>query len=725
MNTLRITFITVVMSCYGLPVPVVAQTTVEFNLPGATAGKLYSVNVAGVLRDTYHLKVETDSRTSVLRWAFAGGEMPPGLGIRANGTLFGTPRQSRAEPYRFEVSVVDLTIADSQPLKVDFNLTVTTRSIRLAQISVPRLSAVDGRSSADSGPRMNTAPSYRIDDQPTSGASQNHVEESLASPSFALRQPASNPLSFAPAPNPGAASLTTGASFRPATYDSGDRTAVTAYDAKLIKPLLRTLRAVDAGPFPNPEPIPSPKPDISQDVSKEVLSGDKIRGPATIELKNLNVLRYDIRVGKDATFPPAPDLKLPFIPPIPTQTKSAAVSAAAAAVSAKAGAAPAALNPIPDGFDGLVTLLNAIEGEKTTEVNQKIVQAISAVNLARGSLESLVTTSDSTLSTGGGPNAIILEVMSLTGVNGEIDKALGKTWPDEKIEELIGRLEILKNDLLTLPTTPVTGAEITWTAWYTANKSAYDAIVARVTELQTQLTGLKSNSTQGTAFREAQKKLRAWRPILIGVRDGGTAGFNRIVKVGCGFAFDTGKETKVKIIKTDRWAEPVTAPTNEEVVTVVCSSPLSVSAGFGFSNIDEREFVFVPSTKMVTANGQTSEVVISRFGFKNKSSFRTLPVLLLNTRVWEPNDTFALHVSTGAAVDVKTGEGGTDLEYIVGPSISFWRSLFVTSGLHIGRVPKLAGGFQLDQEVPTGISQPPIEKAWKKGFVTTFTYKIR
>ncbi|HVQ40374.1 MAG TPA: hypothetical protein VMS31_22725, partial [Pyrinomonadaceae bacterium] len=517
----------------------------------------------------------------------------------------------------------------------------------------------------------------------------------------------------------GSASLTSAASFKPATYGSGGTTAATAYDANLLKPLLRTLRTLDSGPFPNPEPIPSPKPDISQDVSKEVLSGDKIRGPATIELKNLNVLRYDIRVGKDATFPPAPDLKLPFIPPIPTQPKKPATDPAAAGV---AGDLP---DPITAAFSVSVTSLNLIEGEKAREVNGKIAQAISTVNLARGNLESLVTTSDSTLSTGGGPSAIIMEASRLTSGGGEIDLALAKSWPDEKIEELLGNLEILKNDLLTLPTTPVGANDKSWTQWYTANKSSYDAIVARVTELQTQLSGLKSNSTQGTAFREAQKKLRAWKPILIGVRDGGTAGFNRTVKVGCGFAFDTGKETKVKIIKTDRWAEPGTPATNEEVVTVVCSSPLSVSAGFGFSNIDEREFVFVPSTKMVTANGQTSQVVISRFGFKNKSSFRTLPVLLLNTRVWEPNDIFALHVSTGAAVDVKTGESGTDLEYIAGPSISFWRSLFITSGLHIGRVPKLAGGFELDQEVPTGISQPPVEKAWKKGFVTTFTYKIR
>ena len=118
-------------------------------------------------------------------------------------------------------------------------------------------------------------------------------------------------------------------------------------------------------------------------------------------------------------------------------------------------------------------------------------------------------------------------------------------------------------------------------------------------------------------------------------------------------------------------------------------------------------------------------MVINRFGFNNRSSFRTLPVILLNTRFYEPNDLFAIHASAGAAVDIKTGETGTDVEFIVGPSISFWRTLFITGGFHIGREPKLVGGFEIDDEVPEGVSSPPIEKAWKRGAAITFTYKIR
>jgi hypothetical protein len=392
-------------------------------------------------------------------------------------------------------------------------------------------------------------------------------------------------------------------------------------------------------------------------------------------------------------------------------------------------APPAPCNSIRTCFRDLVDQLNGIEFAKATDVNAKITAISADVNRAKADVESLVAASDSILATGGGVPALLGALTPILGGGGgpgTINTALNTSWPDTEIENLLGRLNILKNDLLTLPTMPIAGQSFdNWYQQSPGNKAAYDAARARIEELQTQLVGLKSSSTAGSAFQATQNKLSLWKPILIGVQTGGAAGFTQVVKVGCGFAFDSTKETKVKIVKRDRLADPGAATTSDEVVTVVCSSPLSVSAGFGFSNVDEREFVFVPSTKTTTTGGQTNQTVISRFGFRNKSGFRTLPVLLLNTRIWEPNDILALHLSTGAAVDIKTGEGGTDLEYIVGPSISFRRSFFITPGLHIGRVPKLAGGFSLDEEVPTGISEPPLEKTWKKGFVVAFTYKVR
>lgn len=457
---------------------------------------------------------------------------------------------------------------------------------------------------------------------------------------------------------------------------------------------------------------------VEINAATDVTLGERVRGPAEIRITNLNILRYDIQIGRTVTFPAGPDLTLPFIPPIPSE----ASEPGAEGLTAPTGTIPAL-------FAALADDLRNIDDERVEDVQNPILTAINAVNTARADLEALVMASDSMLITGGGPAAIIAGTRLLIEPAGAsvIDNALRQTWPDTQIESLLLRLDNLELRLVALPTVTVTSGP-DWATWYgnPANRTLYDTVVARINELQANLTALRSaTNSQAIAMRNAQNKLRQWRPILVGIVAAGPAAFSRTFDVGCGFAFSNNRETKIEIVKRDRMADPGTAATRQEVVTVVCSAPLSISGGFGFSGVDEREFVFVPSTKTVTENGQTSEVVINRFGFRNSSSFRTLPVLLLNTRVYERSDLFSVHLSAGAAVDVKTGEGGTDLEYIVGPSFAFRRTLFITPGVHIGRVPTLAGGFRLDQEVPEGVSEPPIEKAWRTGFVVTFTYKIR
>lgn len=448
---------------------------------------------------------------------------------------------------------------------------------------------------------------------------------------------------------------------------------------------------------------------LTIDVATERLSGEKVRGPATITLRNLNILRYDIQVGRTVTFTAGPDLKLPFIPPIPTAQAPAAKSTGQSAVNADA------VNNVQTTFEGLVADFVSVNTAFVSDVQRPI----NNVSLSRDELEAFVLASDSILRTPGGAQSIADGIPRIiTSING----ALAQPWPDAAIVRLLGELDSLRVRVFGLQSMPG------FKDWHdiAGNKTAYDELLTRITELQTILRGLGAGSQQFNAFREVQNKLRLWRPILESVQRGGAASFDRTFKVGCGFGFSDNKETKVEVVKRDRLAAPGTAETREEIITVVCSSPLSISGGFGFTTLNEREFIFVPSTKTVTnSSGVASEVVINRFGFKNRSSFRALPVLLLNTRIWEPNDSIALHLSAGAAVDIKTGQAGTDLEFIVGPSISFKRTLFVTTGMYIGRVPTLVGGFNVGQEVPNGISQPPIEKAYKSGFVTTLTFKLR
>jgi hypothetical protein len=273
-------------------------------------------------------------------------------------------------------------------------------------------------------------------------------------------------------------------------------------------------------------------------------------------------------------------------------------------------------------------------------------------------------------------------------------------------------LAVLKNDLDALK------AYDGWSQWYVVKGAAYEAIKARVGELQTQIRALDSTSDLAKRFFDSQDLVRRWIVILKGVNTEGA--FTLTTGACCGFSFGDTKSTKIELIKRDRLAAAGANPSKDEIVTVECTTPFSISGGFGFSTVEEKEFVFVPSKP--PAGSQTP---VNTFGFKNHSSFRTIPLLLINTRVWEFNDTFALHASAGAGVDVKTGQSGTDIEFIVGGSLSFRRSFFVTPGIHVGRVPSLAGGFNLNDPVPSGVSTPPVEKTWKRGFVIAFSYKIK
>lgn len=460
-----------------------------------------------------------------------------------------------------------------------------------------------------------------------------------------------------------------------------------------------------------------------------ISTGEKIRGPVTIKPIRVNRLRYKIEIKKDTIFTPGPSLELPFIPLVPEQKEQQATPPGGAvgpagitddveeeALSQLANGNVSALVRLSQAeqFRIVVIALNRYEARRVSEIQTPITIAIGTTNAASADTREFVEQSDANLQIG--PSVVINGIDTIVT---QIDLALRQNWPDANINDLLGDLAVLKNALRTIPPGD----------WLTNNKAIYDYVDSRIDQLHDLVDAVRSTGAadaSATKFAEAKRKLRQWRNRLKSVQAQGESAFSyEPIDVDCSFAFSDNKETKLTLIKQDLLAPEGTDPSRQELITVVCSSPFSISGGFAFSSVNEREFVFVPSTKTVTENGQPVQRVINRFGFRNNSSFRPIPLLLLNTRVHEWDDDYALHLSAGAGVDIKTGEAGTDIEYIVGPSISFKRSMFITAGAHIARVPKLAGGFQLDQEVPDGISEPPIEKAWKPGFIISFTYKLK
>jgi hypothetical protein len=188
------------------------------------------------------------------------------------------------------------------------------------------------------------------------------------------------------------------------------------------------------------------------------------------------------------------------------------------------------------------------------------------------------------------------------------------------------------------------------------------------------------------------------------------------------FAFSQTKKTALTLTRTDLM--PGAKDTKPETildVTVECTSPFTVSAGVAFSSLQQREFAIVPSKD---PNNPTN--VINKFESTSTSNFHPLPLGMIHARVWEGQgwwENVGLHASFGMAGNFRSqNSGGSDVEFLVGPSVSLFRTMFLTPGLHLGHKVELGGGFKEGDVVPPSITQPPLRKSYKLGFGLAITF---
>jgi hypothetical protein len=461
-------------------------------------------------------------------------------------------------------------------------------------------------------------------------------------------------------------------------------------------------------------------------VSAATVSGDQFRGPARVRIVGINVVQKNVEVGVNVSYPQGPDLSLPFVPKLPSvgsQTTTApAATPTAASMSAtanKAATRTLARNVLPNTgdvgpvFGNLVNDLNQDEGSRFA-LQQSIQTGIDTVNEANTQVNAFV--SSSSIALAADPNGVSLLSQIPPLLNTVLSPALAYHWPSADVAVLETDLATLRNNLVVLQDNSG------WAGWIAiaSNKTSYDAVVSRVNELINLASALESTNNKSAAtLNDLQNKLQQWSSLLSSINAAGSSAFSRTVDTTCGFGFANNKNSVVELKSTDRMAATGTTPVTLDLVTIICSSPLSISGGFGFSTVSEREVSFIQSE-------DSSGTVISTFGYKAKSNFKPLPLLLLNTRIHEWNDDWAIHVSNGAVVDIKTGAASsTDVEFVSGLSVSYRRSLFVTGGFHAGRIQSLAGGFTIGQQVPLSVSTPPTQARWAPGFVLAFTYKLK
>lgn len=191
----------------------------------------------------------------------------------------------------------------------------------------------------------------------------------------------------------------------------------------------------------------------------------------------------------------------------------------------------------------------------------------------------------------------------------------------------------------------------------------------------------------------------------------------------CGNIFNQSSSTTASLTTYDETATlsgNLSAPNAQQdktFFTLTCASPFAVSGGVEFSTIPSSEFAIVKSS----GSGTTST---NKFGYSSNSSFHPLPVAVAHVRIWESaSQKYAFHFSAGASGNIQgQNSGGSSAEFITGGSVSFFRTMFVTAGLHIGTKTSLAGGFKIGNTVPSDVTTAPVTKSYTTGFGLAITF---
>ncbi|MGD0920490.1 MAG: hypothetical protein ABSA70_01855 [Terriglobia bacterium] len=169
--------------------------------------------------------------------------------------------------------------------------------------------------------------------------------------------------------------------------------------------------------------------------------------------------------------------------------------------------------------------------------------------------------------------------------------------------------------------------------------------------------------------------------------------------------------------------------TNPDIQIQVGTRTTFLSAGFGFSTIGDR-IVIRQASLVPDPSDSTKTVLGSRFGYQNNSTFKPSAVIMLNEVLLGPKSGLGFKGVTGGlslGLVISNRNETTEAEFIAGPSLGFnHNKIFLTFGFHAARQQRLAGGFNIGDQVPADLQDPlPVERDFKAGFMFAMTFKLR
>ena len=187
----------------------------------------------------------------------------------------------------------------------------------------------------------------------------------------------------------------------------------------------------------------------------------------------------------------------------------------------------------------------------------------------------------------------------------------------------------------------------------------------------------------------------------------------------------SGDVVSVHVTVSEKWKGSETvkdlsnanAPAAAFVTNLDFSSVLRLSAGFLFSQLQDRSYV----TRTVPSASGTANVL----GVNGDSRLTPYLVGLLNYQVpYAHWDKFGLWLSSGPTLRItSTGSNTSSFGFFGGVSAAFWNRLFITPGVHFGQFAGVPAGLSVGQTIPPNFGQLQPINRWTARFGFTITYK--
>lgn len=739
MKLLRLLFISSLLVMNGMPSAVRAQTVPGILiLPEGRSGEPYHVQLESVLRDNYRLKVEAGSRVPVFRWGLVSGELPPGLILRMNGTLVGTPRRLRVQPYQFQLRVFDATTAGAAPLKLDFSLTITATQVRLVPVNAPRLVPIGAPAGVHESaePDDSEGAGARIDD---SSSAHNTAPAShstaLASYLTAAEPVRNSRMREAAVLGSGASTLSLIASAHgPADVSNGDD------GVKPAAPIAFQGAACGA-PTPSPTPgtgvfyLDARNGNLTENGSPVTpRQRFKKNKQVTVVIINKNPYLYTYRYSSTAT--PIVESALDTFVPFIVGKLGDLGAAPETAKEPDTGGGPAhglvEAAPTPDcaaAIEKITNLVRDVNAARDENIriraaldNQK-VQSDSLTDAYNAARTILYSPNQTVGNLSCASTRLVNAVDAGTGAGGINAAALDKTGNDldaleRKANRLISRRDAIREAHASCLDQPDRTGALLGELLREAGERA-DEILANVKQYRETLNMIRHDLNVALEGRKAaQTVLNDPNAFFEAHSEGG---------------YEASNDVELKLEATPKQgvaeAQAVQGSPFTADFTFGGAPFFSISGGLIFSPLRKREYVRVQGFErdqqgaLILKDGKPNLTTV--VGFSESSPTRITPAIFLHGRLTDRWNSFIDGVHMTLGLTAKNDNKGTDVEFLVGPSVSLLDgNMFLTAGGYAGRQQKLGGGLFEGFAVPSGVDELPIEKNYRWNFGFSISYRL-